>query len=241
VLKDQAPESASLLIVGDGTQYFFKKRPYSWSDAGVAARGRTHILKKNYRNTHEILGAAFPLVANQQRNDPDGPATVTELPECLRHGSEPEVVKLAGRADECDYAAALIQSWLLGGVTIRGRREKLHPADIAVIHPGVGGLDPESLASRLRGFTQVNLLKDYTDRLDRDGVRIVTMQRVTGLQFRAVIILWSDLLTDENPLRDDRALLYMAMTRAEDVLVILHSGRSELVDQISGALEAQAT
>jgi superfamily I DNA/RNA helicase len=36
-----------------------------------------------------------------------------------------------------------------------------------------------------------------------------------------------------------RALLYLAMTRAEDVLIILHSGRSKLVDEIQQRLSGQ--
>jgi len=37
----------------------------------------------------------------------------------------------------------------------------------------------------------------------------------------------------------DRTLLYLGMTRAEDVLVVLHSGRSKLVDEIQLALSGQ--
>jgi hypothetical protein len=40
------------------------------------------------------------------------------------------------------------------------------------------------------------------------------------------------------PDQEDNALLYMAMTRAEDVLVILHSGASGLIAKIGAALEA---
>jgi len=39
--------------------------------------------------------------------------------------------------------------------------------------------------------------------------------------------------------RDDRTLLYLGMTRAEDALVILHSGHSKLVDEISRSLSGQ--
>ena len=42
-------------------------------------------------------------------------------------------------------------------------------------------------------------------------------------------------VTDDN----DQGLLYLAMTRAEHVPAVLYSGRSEFVERILGALEAQ--
>jgi superfamily I DNA/RNA helicase len=65
-----------------------------------------------------------------------------------------------------------------------------------------------------------------------------------GLQFRIVLLLWTDLLpssfrnSNENI---DRGLLYVAMTRAEDMLVILHSGDSAYVEELCGAMGVAPT
>jgi hypothetical protein len=234
-LKGQSANTASLLIVGDGTQSFFRKRPFTWKEAGIAAAGRTMILKRNYRNTEEILNVAYQFGATSHPEGEEGPRRSTPVPECLRNGPVPELIPLRNRGEECDCAATLIRLWLMGGMMIRGRRETLRPSDIAVLFPALGP-QPNELAEKLNAFTKAVVLQTYTDRLDQDAVRIISIQRATGLQFRIVILLWTDLLPCGY--KDDQALLYMAMTRAEDVLVILHSGGSELVTRIGAALEA---
>jgi hypothetical protein len=238
-LKEQAHETASLMVVGDGTQSFFKKRPFSWKDAGIAAAGRTTILKRNYRNTAEILRLALPFAAARHPDGEEGPRASTPLPECVREGPAPELIALKHRGEECDFAAAMIRSWLLGGIAIRGKREMISPSDIGILYPTPGGPPPTQVAEKLRLFTEVAVLQTYADRLDQPGVRIVSIQRATGLQFRIVILLWTDLLPSNFADRDDRTLLYLGMTRAEDVLVILHSGRSKLVDEIQQRLSGQ--
>jgi superfamily I DNA/RNA helicase len=64
------------------------------------------------------------------------------------------------------------------------------------------------------------------------------MHSARGLQSRIVVLLWRDLLPSPFKSRDDgidRGLLYVAMTRAEDPLVILHSG-SSYVEELYRAL-----
>jgi superfamily I DNA/RNA helicase len=70
-------------------------------------------------------------------------------------------------------------------------------------------------------------------------VKILPMHSARGLQFRIVLLLWADLLPSPFKSRDDgidRGLLYVAMTRAEDMLVILHSGSSSYVEELYRAL-----
>ncbi len=56
------PETGDLLIVGDGSQSLYRKRDFTWADAGIHASGRVinrkFDLDRNYRNTAEILRAA---------------------------------------------------------------------------------------------------------------------------------------------------------------------------------------
>jgi superfamily I DNA/RNA helicase len=72
-----------------------------------------------------------------------------------------------------------------------------------------------------------------------EAVKILPMHSARGLQFRIVVLLWTHLLPSSFKTRDDgieRGLLYVAMTRAKDVLVILHSGTSPYVEEIYRAL-----
>lgn len=56
------PDTNSLLLLYDDAQAIYKKKSgldFTLSSVGIQARGRTSILKLNYRNTREILHFAF--------------------------------------------------------------------------------------------------------------------------------------------------------------------------------------
>ena len=140
------------------------------------------------------------------------------------------------------YAAALIDTWLRGGLEIGGRRQRVQPGDIAVLYPR---RRPDAavtaLCDRLNGFTRAVLPAGDkpTGTLRDQAVKILPMHSARGLQFRIVLLLWADLLPLPFKNRDDgidRGLLYVAMTRAEDMLVILHSGNSTYVEELYRAL-----
>jgi hypothetical protein len=50
------------------------------------------------------------------------------------------------------------------------------------------------------------------------------------------VLIWADLLPYEEQ-ADERSELYVAMTRAEDVLVVLHSGASAYIGELRAALK----
>jgi superfamily I DNA/RNA helicase len=71
------------------------------------------------------------------------------------------------------------------------------------------------------------------------AVTLCTMHSCKGLQWRAVLILWADLLpfsADPEQWKLERGLIYVAMTRAEDELVLTRSGHSPFIDEIEAAL-----
>jgi len=65
------------------------------------------------------------------------------------------------------------------------------------------------------------------------------MHSCKGLQWRAVLILWADLLPygrEPEQWKLERGLMYVAMTRAEDELVLTRSGYSPFSGEIEAAL-----
>jgi superfamily I DNA/RNA helicase len=65
------------------------------------------------------------------------------------------------------------------------------------------------------------------------------MHSCKGLQWRAVLILWADLLPygrDPEQWKLERGLMYVAMTRAEYELVLTRSRYSPFTDEIEAAL-----
>ena len=244
-LRERDPAKASLFIVADGSQSLRKMLPFIWKEAGIIVTGsRSRILKLNYRNTREILVAASAMVAapveRETSESPHDP-TVPHPDICVRQGRQPELTLLDTRQSECDYAAALVRTWLLGGVQVKGRIVKPIPEDIALIYPH----NPSKalnlvaeLTSKLSPLPSVVLSGERRGKLADPGIRILSMKASPGLQFRFVILLWTDLLPAHFTGDDDEALLYVAMTRAEDMLVVLYSKPSEFIDRIAKAQAA---
>jgi superfamily I DNA/RNA helicase len=241
------PETGDLLIVGDGSQSLYRKRNFTWADARIHASGRVinrkFDLDRNYRNTAEILRAARPFSAPPGSGMQGVLALPVEPDTAIRSGPEPKLVQLENAEGELRYAAALIETWLRGGREICGRHQRVKPGDIAVLYPRRRPDAPvTTLYDRLNGFTRAVLPAgdEPTGTLgDDDAVKILPMHSARGLQFRIVFLLWTDLLPSNFKGRDDsieRGLLYVAMTRAEDMLVILHSGSSPYVEEIYRAL-----
>jgi hypothetical protein len=236
------PETGDLLIVGDGSQSLYRKRDFTWADAGVHASGRVinrkFDLDRNYRNTVEILSLARSFSMRPGRDSQGVLAVPVDPDTAIRSGPEPWLIQLDDAMSELHYAAALIETWLRGGLEIGGRRQRIKPHDIAVLYPR---RRPEAtvaaLRDRLNGFTQAVLLAGgiATDTLHNGAVKILPIHSARGLQFRVVLLLWADLLPSPFNSGDDsidRGLLYVAMTRAEDMLVVLHSGRSTYVEEL---------
>jgi superfamily I DNA/RNA helicase len=234
------------MIVGDGSQSLYRKRDFTWADAGIQAGGRVinrkFDLYRNYRNTAEILRAARAFSVSPGSGMQSVLALPVEPDTAIRSGPEPLLIRLEDPVSEMHYAVALIETWLRGGLEIGGRRRQVKPGDIAVLYPR---RRPEvavtAFCDRLNGFTRAVLPAGDrpTGTLRDEAVKIMPMHSARGLQFRIVLLLWTDLLP--SPFKSgangiDRGLLYVAMTRAEDMLVILHSGRSPYVEELYRAL-----
>src|SRR5690606_19879697 len=103
----------SLLLLYDDAQAIYSKRErrkFSFASVGVQAKGRTTILKLNYRNTYEILSLARAFAEDLfdgGSGDEDMPAIIA--PESVgRHGPPPQLIRCGTRAEEADTLATLI-------------------------------------------------------------------------------------------------------------------------------------
>ena len=243
-LKDRA--ASDLFIAGDGAQSPANKK-FSWKSIGIIVNkgDRTRRLKKVYRCTKENYEASLILLPNQLRDGEEDVAFLNaERGIAVRSGLKPALIRLRDREEECRLAIALIESWLLGGFEQNGRRMRVAPHDIAVLYP-----------FRARQFSQV--FERFRERLyqlcpvsllDRDGgngsindqhLKLLKIQSSKGLQFRHIILLWTDFLTKsrfEDTGGDARKWLHVAMTRAEFSLTILHSQDWDALSKIEDHL-----
>ena len=245
------PEDGDLVIVGDGCQSLYKARPFKWSHAGINAVGRVLNAKldldRNYRNTAEILAAAHTF-AGLVTPDEDDVAlrSMTVSPKiALRRGPWPKVIRSDSREAEVEAVFGLVREWLASGT---GASIKPLTADeIGILYPRLRWRDKqamESLCRRLQEFGVVRLSGEGATGGPADrGIKVSTIHSAKGLQFRAVILMWADLLPSTLEDRDEeseRKLMYVAMTRAEDCLAVTYSELSAYVDEIAKNIEAAA-
>ncbi|HAG84529.1 MAG TPA: DNA helicase II, partial [Cyanobacteria bacterium UBA12227] len=98
-LKD--PINGDLMIVADGSQSLYKRQSFNWKSVGINAQGRTKYLTLNYRNTQEILTAAWnivrPISQGKTSVDDDITFPVVEPSAALRHGPLPRLHRVSSK------------------------------------------------------------------------------------------------------------------------------------------------
>ncbi len=228
------PETNSLLLLYDDAQSIYKKKgslSFTLSSVGIQARGRTSILKLNYRNTREILNFAFNFAKEfLQEKDADEDSVPLVKPEVGgKSGLAPEFRKLANRMQELAFIRSCLQKWHNDGVAW---------SEMAVIycHHNFG----EALARELTQYNIPNLcMRDTKARRNYnpndDQVLLVTRPSSKGLEFPRVIVAELGSLQDDEEKRAEEArLLYVAMTRAQETLLLTASGDNSYVRKLAG-------
>ena len=240
------PDDGDLLIVGDGSQSLYRRLGFTWMEAGVHAQGRTinkrFDLDRNYRNTREILKVAAEFVsAGAGQDDPESSLQIIRPdPDiALRSGPVPEMLAAPDVDGELRIAIEKILAWMENG---------LKPSEIAVLyransHPAKW---VERLTSRLSQRTAVCWPQDRNGSFaNPSGVCITTMHAAKGLQWRAVLVMRSDMVpfmadagADEaEQERLERGLMYVAMTRAEERLAFTRSTLNGFASRIEQLLD----
>ncbi len=217
-----------LLILGDGAQRIYPGG-YTLRQAGVEVRGRTTVLAVNYRNTTPIVNAAVAVAGGCDIDDLEETYRREEqLAEVARQGPRPRLVRARDPDDQINRIAEIIRqmaSW----------DNPIEPGDTAVLAPWNREVNTAAKLLRTRSL-KVQKLDKYDGRPNR-MVKVGTYDRAKGLEFKAVFLPYLNLgmfprkakkwiSADENEeLRNlDLSRLFVAMTRARDVLVLLHNG-----------------
>ena len=78
--------------------------------------------------------------------------------------------------------------------------------------------------------------KQSRGRICAPGIKVQTIHSAKGLQYKIVIVLWGGLLPayfGQHTLAKSKKLMYVALTRAEDFLLVSYSGKSQFIEQMS--------
>ena len=208
----------ALFFAGDIGQRVVRN-PFKWADYGVSVRGRSRILKVNYRTTREIRGAADRLM-DAEGTDPDGNVQDRRGTISLLSGPVPEFRRFADTTAERDGVA----EWLRR----LHEEKKIKSGEVAVFF--------RSENERQRACDAV-MHSPFANELP--APKLCPMWDAKGLEYRAVVVMACDSDVIPSPERiaeadlvtglDDiyeteRNLLYVACTRARDFLLVTCAG-----------------
>ena len=220
------PRGGDLLIVGDRNQTNYTRGRVSWSALGITAKGRSRILRTNYRNTRNILAAARTF-ADDSTDDDGIAATSCDPTQARRDGLfAPLLLARKSRGEELDAIESLVKG-LLAGQVKDYVFPALAPSEIGLLYrEKTDAL--ELLLEKLRVMAPVVWLSgpqtsngpDPRQQVLAPGVKVQTIHSSKGLQYRAVILIFADQLGSRGEEENDQRLLYVAMTRPEDFLAI---------------------
>ncbi|MCC6623563.1 MAG: AAA family ATPase [Deltaproteobacteria bacterium] len=221
-----APER--LALYGDAGQRLYTGG-VTLSALGIDVRGRSHVLRLNYRTTEQIRRAADAILAtgSSATDDLDGGAA-PRTARSLHSGPTPALQGFDVAEAEREAAVRIVRAWIEGGV---------EASAIAIFARTNGRIGALGTALEGAGIA-VHLLSD-DDGQGGGGVRLGTMHRAKGLEFKAVLVHDASAATLPSPtalsscedpqdredvLERERNLLYVAMTRARDRLAVTWTG-----------------
>jgi hypothetical protein len=216
-----------LFILGDAAQRIYPGG-FTLHQAGVEVRGRTFVFTENYRNTDEIIAAAIAFAGEHRVDDLGEDIRRGDEPiSTLRSGPRPVIVRIGALEAQAGEIARRIRE-------LSESDSGIAPGDVAVLAPF--NTSANSVRARLRDHgLEVQSLEDYDGR-PNNRVKVGTYHRAKGLEFKAVFLPHMGRFplqarkgssTEEaaEKWELDVSQLFVAMTRARDLVVVLHGSR----------------
>ena len=229
-LRDKRFRQGDIFITGDDSQRIFNRGNDLWR-CGINVRAkRTRRLTLNYRTTAENRSAGLVVLENDpvklRRSRTSREPYQDEVCVSPRTGARPELYAAHGLEDEAGWIASRI-------VALQNADRSYRLSDFVVAAHSQERRDEYLKAISARGIAAVALEKE--DRSAVNAVRVSTLHRLKGLEFKAVFIAGADegkmpsesalarardALEEKEVMRMQRSLFYVAATRARDRLFI---------------------
>ena len=208
-----------IFIVGDAHQRIYKNKAVL-SKCGINIRGRSSVLRINYRTTEEIRKAAFALLNGISFDDLDDSIDTGDRCQSLTHGSVPEIIACANANEEFDKVLGKVKGLIESGVSAK---------NICIVARTHKLLDDYIAHFTSSGMRCYEIKGNKVDDRGLDGLRVATMHRVKGLEFQYVFIVaanskiiplaaaidHTDTVSEQETLTAEKCLLYVALTRAQ--------------------------
>ncbi len=226
------PATDTILLLYDDAQSIYKKRSgldFSLSSVGIKARGRTTILKLNYRNTKEILDFAYQFsqeFISEEASDDDHIPVI--LPESAgASGPTPVFRQFDEQSVELNYITRCVEKWLANGQSAD---------EIAILVPT--NKQAEIISQHLQRAGVANLCmvskaNKAAYNPDQKLVSVLSFHSSKGLEFETVILAGINRIHFvAKELADQVRLMYVGMTRAKSQLLITSSENTQFTERL---------
>lgn len=225
-----------IFIVGDAHQRIYKNKA-ALSKCGINIRGRSSVLRINYRTTEEIRKVAFALLNGISFDDLDDSFDTGDRCQSLTHGTAPEIIATANANEEFDAILAKVKGLIDGGVAAK---------NICIVARTHKLLDDYIAHFTSSGIRCYEIKGNKADDRGLDGIRVATMHRVKGLEFQYVFVVaannriiplasaidHTDAVSEQETMTAEKCLLYVALTRAQKGAYI--SGYGKMSEFLQG-------
>ena len=223
-----------LFLTGDPMQRIYSGRKINFGAAGINVRGvRSRRLKINYRTTEPIKKVAVSVIKGISFDDMDGGTESMNGYVSLIHGGEKPIYKMVGSAS--DEVSQIIE-WINECVN-----SNIAPNDICVAAPSMGLMKDLQTYMHSNGVAY-KILKGTSKQGASNGISLCTLHSLKGLEFKVVILMGinernipskaaegypfsgMDALDKKEFLSSKRSLLYVAITRARQLVYLVGYG-----------------
>ncbi|UUT23674.1 DEAD/DEAH box helicase [Pseudomonas sp. T8] len=233
------PESNSLLVLYDDAQSIYRGKSgksgmdFSFASVGIQAQGRTTILRLNYRNTVEVLSVAraFAIELLTARDAAEDGVPIVAPQSAGRRGAFPELLRCDSDWQEYHCIVERIRDE-------QGKGRALD--DMAVIYRSTAQAQriERALSEAGIAFASGQSAKGRGALYgSEDAVKIVSMHSSKGLEFGLVLIpSLGEMPKKGEDETDEARLLYVAMTRAIDRLVMTYREPSSFTRKIQESI-----
>ncbi len=222
-------ERDGLMLLGDGGQRIYGRK-ISLKALNVDVRGRSFILKINYRTTAQIRSFAERLLKSERDDMDEGEEDRGDTKSLLR-GPEPQLKGFETADLEAEFICKTISDIVKQGVTAE---------DIAIFARTNELLSPIEKCLKNKKLDFRHLKNEAPSNTPALGVNLGTMHRAKGLEYKVVFVagvskdnlpLPVALRSAKDPndrgdaLELERHLLYVSATRARDEMFITWVGK----------------
>jgi len=215
-----------LFLVGDAHQRIYGRK-VALNRCGIQIQGRSSKLRINYRTTEQIRAWAMAMLQGVKVDDLDGEEDSAQGYKSLLAGPKPEHHHFPTSQKELDFLAGRIKELL----------KDRSPEDICIV-ARTAKILKDDYQGLLKTHGMAHTVLDKSKTISGGGIRLATMHRVKGLEFPVMILAGMNAKT--MPLRvasvegdptskaehedRERSLLFVAATRARDVLLVTSWG-----------------